>query len=566
MTFMVWSEELDTGVDIIDRQHRELVSMLNRAAPVLARSSLDSTQAVGPLLDGLVAYAATHFHTEEEMMVHAGMDVRARDHHHATHAGFAQQVVEMVGSFSQGRGVTGDSLLSFLGSWLVLHIMGEDQAMARQFRALHAGMSGQQAYAQARGGELHPTPAALSSALIGIYTMHTRENRELLLANDDLAASRAAIQHHSDNLEHLVGLRTAELEQAAASLRTARDAAEAASRAKTRFLGTMSHELRTPMNAVLGFSRLLHDQGLPAPQDVLARKIVEASERLLALLNGIIDYARLQGGDGGTLQPVVFELATVLAGASAPGFAVAREKGLATRLDVDPTLPAMLHGDPRIIQRVLGHLIDNAAKFTVAGSVRLSVTRVAAAADGRVGVRFDVGDSGIGMPPEILSRLFQPFMQADDGVDRKFEGIGLGLALARELARLSGGEVGCTSEPGKGSTFWLALELGVANAGAAPPGAPRPDSLPSLPERIGMPATANGPLPEDLRKTLQTLEDFLCACDTRAADVLTQAAPGLRPWLGARVDRLAGLIEAFDYDQAYLLLKSLQSDTTEGIT
>ena len=566
MSFMLWSEELNTGVEIIDSQHRELVDMLNRAAPVLARSSQDAMQAVGPLLDGLVNYAGIHFRTEEEMMASAGMDARAREHHHATHAGFAEQVDRMARSFSQGLDVTGDRLLSFLASWLVLHILGEDQAMARQFRALATGLPAAQAYVEARGDELHPSPAALSQALVGIYTMHTRQNRELLLANDDLAASRAALQHHNDNLEHLVGLRTFELEEVAKVLRTARDAAEAANRAKSRFLGTMSHELRTPMNAVLGFSRLLHDQGLPPPQQVLARKIVGASERLLLLLNGIIDYARLEGGGKGDVQLAAFELSALLAEASAAGFAAAKAKGLQTGVDIDPALPACLRGDAKVIERILQQLIGNAVKFTSSGSIRLSAARLAAAGDGAPRLRVSVSDTGIGIPQDVQARLFQPFMQADDGAARKFEGIGLGLALARELAHLLGGEIGLTSEPGRGSCFWLELEL-KADASALPVVlAAHADASAAAPRHANQAASAIGPLPDSSRATLQTLEKLLGAYDTRAATVLAGAASDLRPWLGEGVDALSGLIDAFEFDQACMLLKNLQTDVAKGIS
>ena len=565
MSFMLWSEELNTGVDVIDSQHRELVDMLNRAAPVLARSSQDSMQVVGPLLDGLVNYAAIHFHTEEEMMASAGMDARAREHHHATHAGFAEQVARMAQSFSQGLDVTGDRLLSFLASWLVLHILGEDQAMARQFRALANGLPAAQAYAAARGDELQPSPSALSQALVGIYTMHTRQNRELLLTNDDLAASRAALQHHSENLEHLVGLRTVELEEVAKDLRAARDAAQAANRAKTRFLGTMSHELRTPMNTVLGFSRLLHDQGLPAPQQVLAGKVVRASERLLLLLNGIIDYARLERGSQDDAELAAFDLAALLGQCSAAGFAAAKAKGLQTGVDIDPGLPRCLRGDAKVIERILQQLIGNAVKFTSSGSIRLSALRHAAEGDGAPRWRISVSDTGIGIPQSTQARLFQPFMQADDGAARRFEGIGLGLALARELAHLLGAEVGLKSEPGRGSCFWLELDL-KADTSAVPvaPAAPDASSVAaSLP--VSAAASAKGALPAQSRAALQTLERLLGAYDTRAATVLAGAASDLRPWLGDGVDALFSLIDAFEFDRACLLLQNLQTKVAKEL-
>jgi hemerythrin-like metal-binding protein len=564
MTFMVWNEELETGIDIVDQQHHGLVDMLNQAAPILAQSSQESMHTVKPLLDALLNYAAIHFRTEEEMMARLGMDARAQEHHHESHANFAQQVVEMIDAFTQGKGVTGDRLLSFLASWLVLHILGEDQAMARQLRALEAGLPAEQAYATARGDELHPAPAALSHALVGIYTVLTQQNRELLLTNRDLDASRAEIQHHNETLEQTVRQRTAELERLAEDLRAARDAAEAGSRAKTRFLGTMSHELRTPMNAILGFSRLLHDQGLPAQQAALAGKIVNASDRLLELLGGIIDYSRLESGGGQTVSLASFELAAMLGEARAAGFVAAKAKGLSAKQEIDPALPATLRGDAGLIQRILGQFIGNAEKFTARGSIRVSVQLRAREPDGRLRVRFSVSDSGIGIARDVQARLFQPFMQADDSPDRKFEGIGLGLALARELAHLMGGEVGVDSEPGRGSTFWLELNLAEGEA-LAPPA--RPDlasTLVSAPAGTTAPApttaqTATGPMPDNLRAALNLLEKLLGAYDTRAGALLEQAAPRLRPWLGERIETLADLIAAFDYDQALSELRNLQA-------
>ena len=564
MTFMVWNEELETGIEIVDQQHHGLVDMLNQAAPVLAQSSQDTMHTAKPLLDALLDYAATHFRTEEDMMARLGMDARALEHHHASHAHFAQQVVEMIDAFSQGKGVTGDRLLSFLASWLVLHILGEDQAMARQLRALESGMAAAQAYEAARGDELHPAPAALSHALVGIYTVLTQQNRELLLTNRDLDASRVEIQHHNENLEQTVRQRTAELEKLAEDLRSARDAAEAASRAKTRFLGTMSHELRTPMNAIMGFSRLLHDQGLPAQQDVLARKIVNASDRLLDLLGGIIDYSRLEGGGSQDVKLASFDLAAMLTEACATSCAAARAKGLATEQHIDPALPTRLHGDTGLIQRILGLFISNAGKFTAHGTLKVMAKKVATESGGGVHLRLSVSDTGIGIPREVQARLFQPFVQADDSPNRKFEGIGLGLALSRELAHLMGGEVGVESELGKGSTFWLDLRLAEGEAVATNRPASKPATDAAQPaQATPTPQTAGSPMPENLRNALSLLGKLLRAYDTRAGVLLDQVAPRLRPWLGTRIETLADLISAFDYDQALTLLQSIQTDASE---
>lgn len=341
--------------------------------------------------------------------------------------------------------------------------------------------------------------------------------------------------------------------------------AEAASRAKTRFLRTMSHELRTPMNAILGFSRLLKDQELPAQQEALARKIVDASERLLVLLDGIIDYARLEGNEGGHVQRATFDLAEMLVAASSSGFLSAKKMGLETRLDLDPGLPTHVHGDAKIIKRVLGQFISNAVKFTARGSIGLSVARMASAAEGHVCLRFRLSDTGIGIPPEIQERLFRPFTQADEGADRQFEGIGLGLALARELAHLIGGEIGVESEPGQGSTFWLELTLRVDESISPAPEPVGPQVPAPLPQHVQPAPAASGPLPDDLRATVQVLDNLLRAYDTRAGTLLAKAEPGLRPWLGERFDSLSELIESFEYDQASVLLNNQKNEPSDGI-
>lgn len=559
MTFMVWNDHLETGIEIVDRQHRGLVDMLNQAAPLLAVSSHEAISDIRPLLDGLLDYAATHFRTEEEMMARLGIDPRASSHHHESHAHFARQVSDMVEAYARQGSLTGDRLLSFLASWLVLHILGEDQAMARQVRALEGGASPAQAYDEARGAETSPPPAALSHALVDIYTTLTQQNRALLLSNRDLDASRAEIQHHNENLEELVRQRTEQLERLADDLRQARDAAEAGSRAKSRFLGTMSHELRTPMNAILGYSRMLRDTGLPPGEKDLARRIVDASDHLLELINGVVDYSRLDD-DTISLHATAFQPDRLLAEASRRGFDAAAQKGLKTRVEIDPALPPGLIGDAGLIARILSQFVDNAVKFTARGGVRLRAQQIGR--DGtRCRLRLVVEDSGIGIAAADQSRLFQPFSQLDDRPERQFEGIGLGLALARQLAHALGGEVGVDSVPGKGSRFWLQLALEVnpapLAADSAPAGPPADRVIAAAPAPTTPDAGNGGALPADLRQALARIEQCLIDLDTRAGPLLLAAAPRLRPLLGGRVDELSRLIAAFDYDQALDLLKAL---------
>lgn len=553
MTFMVWNRDLETGIDIVDRQHRGLVDLLNQVAPLLAVSSNESLLEIGPLLDSLLAYAATHFRTEEELMAELGMDERASAHHHASHAGFVHQISDMVRAFSGSRGVTGDRLLSFLASWLVLHILGEDQAMARQVRAIEAGATPAQAFESAHGAVISPQPAAISHAMVDLFTTLTQQNREVLLANQALDASRMEIERHNHSLESMVKERTRQLERLAEDLRQARDAAEAGSRAKSRFLGAMSHELRTPMNAIMGFSRLLRDKGLPPDEQDLARRIVEASDHLLELINGVVDFARLENGQI-SLHETAFSPAKLLAEASRRAFAAAHMKGLATRTDVDPLLPARLIGDEGLIARILAQFADNAVKFTTRGGVRLRARQIGRDELGRVRLRFMVEDSGIGIAPVDQERLFKPFSQLDDRPDRQYEGIGLGLALAHQLADLMQGKVGVESELGKGSRFWLELSLVVGEADATfmPP---QPTDA-ATPASIAADTAAGGDLPPDLLMVSQQIEQLLLVYDTRAAEVLLASASRLRPYLGGDIEELSRLIDNFDYDQALALLKT----------
>jgi hypothetical protein len=246
----------------------------------------------------------------------------------------------------------------------------------------------------------------------------------------------------------------------------------------------------------------------------------------------------------------------LLTEASQRGFAAAAEKGLKTRIEIDPALPSGLIGDAGLVTRILNQYVENAVKFTARGGIRLRAQQIGREGE-RCKLRFVVEDSGIGIAAADQSRLFQPFSQLDDRPERQFEGIGLGLALAQQLAHALGGEVGVDSVPGKGSRFWLQLELEVNSASmavASAPARPQVETFTAPPS----PSTGNsGALPADLRHALDQIEQCLVDLDTRAGPMLQAAASRLRPLLGGSVDELGRLIAAFDYDQALVLLKSL---------
>jgi len=251
----------------------------------------------------------------------------------------------------------------------------------------------------------------------------------------------------------------AKLTRANNALSDARDAAEAASRTKGRFLATMSHEIRTPMNAVLGTAGLLIDSGLTDDQRDLARTIQGSGETLLELLDGVLDFSQLESGDV-AMAPEDFVLSVLLDEVLKPLRARASDKGLRLNLEIGPGVPAAVHGDPARVKQVLGHLVNNAVKFTASGHALVSV-RCDARQGADVTLTFTVQDTGVGVASEHQHCLFDAFTQADSSFTRAYDGLGLGLglALSHRIVEAMGGEIGFASNPIIGSTFWFSLPL-----------------------------------------------------------------------------------------------------------
>lgn len=246
-------------------------------------------------------------------------------------------------------------------------------------------------------------------------------------------------------------------------LREARRAAESASEAKSAFLATMSHEIRTPLTSVLAAAELLADSGLTAQQRRLVTLMERSGERLLRLVNDILDFSRIEAGRAEItaapfdLVQLVDETVLIVRGA-------ADDKGLVVTCTVDRGLPHRLVGDAERIAQVLTNLVDNAGKFTHAGSIAIDVAGVPSDDDHVVLVRFAVRDTGIGLTPEQQAVVFDRFEQADSSVTREYGGAGLGLAISRQLVTQMGGELSVTSEPGRGSTFAFVLPLRPTSA------------------------------------------------------------------------------------------------------
>jgi PAS domain S-box-containing protein len=241
------------------------------------------------------------------------------------------------------------------------------------------------------------------------------------------------------------------------ALAAAKDAAEAASRAKSMFLANMSHEIRTPMNAIIGLTHLLHrDQPTPRQVDKLD-KISDATHHLLSVINDILDVSKIEAGKV-DLHLTEFNLRQLVDGIHPLIAERMRGKTLGFSLDMPPGLPRMLKGDPTRISQAILNYVSNAVKFTDHGAVVLRL-RLLDESESGVLLRFEVQDSGIGIPLEDQSRLFEPFEQVDGSTTRRYGGTGLGLAINRRLAAMMGGEVGVDSRPGAGSLFWFTARL-----------------------------------------------------------------------------------------------------------
>jgi PAS domain S-box-containing protein len=247
------------------------------------------------------------------------------------------------------------------------------------------------------------------------------------------------------------------------ALASARDSAEAASRAKSAFLANTSHEIRTPLNGLLGLARLAMQSGLDEGlrQHYLAQ-LHESAQGLSGIISDILDLSKIEAGKF-SVEQVAFDLRAVLVAVHHAYQPLAQAHLLSLHLHLAETLPHTVRGDPVRLRQILSNYITNAVKFTAHGEVRIEATPV-----GGEHIRFTVIDTGPGIDAATQARLFQPFTQADASTTRRYGGTGLGLSICKELAELMGGQVGVRSEPGLGSHFWVELPLPQAQAELAP--------------------------------------------------------------------------------------------------
>jgi len=321
------------------------------------------------------------------------------------------------------------------------------------------------------GGGKKKRIAQLESQLSALQQLLEVQEMTVLEQSRNLEHTLEELREAQADLERRVRDRTADLSQANLLLEeavreTERSAIEAeqANRSKGEFLANVSHEIRTPLNGIIGMTGFLLDSDLNEDQSGCARTVRTCGESLLTLINDILDFSKIEAGKlemeilDFDLRSAVEDVIDILAGKAA-------EKGIEYSVFLDPDAPVLLRGDQGRLKQVLINLVGNSIKFTETGEVAVRVAPVRVT-DTHATLRFTVRDTGIGIPPDRLDRLFKPFSQVDTSTTRKFGGTGLGLVICKQIAKLLGGEIGVESTEGEGSTFWFTAMFDRRNLGA----------------------------------------------------------------------------------------------------
>ncbi|QOY95946.1 response regulator [Massilia sp. UMI-21] len=338
----------------------------------------------------------------------------------------------------------------------------------------------------------------------------------------------AALLHHRDELERQVGVRTEQLEKA-------KNAAEAASRAKSAFLATMSHEIRTPMNGVLGMTEMLLATELTEAQRNYTTLVKRSGEHLLVIINDILDFSKIEAGKL-TIEYINFNLWDLLDDIHNVYTPQAAGKGIGFDFDIANDIPVAICGDPNRLRQIMANLLGNAIKFTEQGRI-LARVRVAGEDSQSVMLRFEVHDTGIGISREARARLFEAFSQADDSTTRRYGGTGLGLAISKQLAELMGGAIGVDNAATRGSIFWFTVSFDKRRVDPDAPDAPGRRQHPLEGLRV-LVVDEQEESREDLAQQLQA---WRASCDGAASaaagyERLLSAARAGRPYDAAVLD------------------------------
>lgn len=272
-----------------------------------------------------------------------------------------------------------------------------------------------------------------------------------------LRSKNKELDQHRSNLQYLVDERTHELSQATEKMREAKDQAEKMSRVKTDFLANISHEIRTPLNGLLGVAQVLERTVIDVGQREMVLQIRHAGKVLLRLLNDVLDFSKIESGKM-TLESVPFNTSDLVADLNGLMAGAAQAKGLSLAVILSSEVKCNFMGDSRYLLQILSNLVGNAIKFTDRGDITVNIFALSKNETHKQ-VRFEIVDSGIGIPADKQVQLFQPFMQVDSSMTRRFGGTGLGLSICKELVSLMGGVIGVESKPGQGSLFWFELNL-----------------------------------------------------------------------------------------------------------
>jgi PAS domain S-box-containing protein len=310
-------------------------------------------------------------------------------------------------------------------------------------------------------------PRAFVAKLDELYGDAVAESFDVLEFKDGRAFERYSRPHRlgTQAFGRVWSFRDVTARRAAeAELKQAKDAAEAANRAKTDFLANMSHEIRTPLNGVIGLTRFLLEENLSATQRQHAELIDGSAQSLLILINDFLDFSKIEAGEL-AIEKVAFDLHGLLDEVSSLHALRAAEKSLGFELDIDASVPPWVSSDPTRIRQIVNNLLGNALKFTARGQIGLAVSASPADMGGLL-LRIAVSDTGIGISNEVQEKLFTRFSQADSSTSRQYGGTGLGLAIVRQLSELLGGRVELQSVPREGSTFLVHLPVTAADARA----------------------------------------------------------------------------------------------------